>query len=156
MTMNQMEKIYHKFSAATAYILGFVVGNNIYAITLTWEQIRQYFKLGRMSSKRGGWAKIRIMLTAEQRKILMASAEIVGTKDALEIILDGDKTANRGINFEKLMFERITGQEWHRNSIPFWVTGDINIGDNRFQVKFDSAELSNERTLRNLAATMAA
>ena len=155
MTFEQMVKTYHKYSAATAYILGFVIGNNIYAIQLTWEQIKVYFKFDHMSSARGGWAKVRIRLTAEQREILAGTAEIVGTKDMLEIIPEGYKKPNRGDNFESIMLKRITGETWHKNSDPFWVTGDINTDTDKFQVKLDSAELTNEKTLRGLVGEAA-
>lgn len=155
MTLEQMTKLYHKYSAATAYILGFIIGNNIYAVTLSWEQIKAYFKFDRMSSDRGGWAKVRIRLTAAQREILAGSAEIVGTKDMLNVVPEGCKKANRGDNFESIMLKRITGEEWHKNSDPFWMAGDINTETDRFQVKLDSAELTNEKTLRGLVAKAA-
>ena len=150
MTVNQMAKLYHKYSVATMYILGFIVGNNLYAIKITWEQIKTYFKLDHMSSSRGGWAKIRIRLTAEQREILMASAELLGSK---EMLLE-DTEHNRGDNLERILYEKITHKKWKKNNDPFWKAGDIDTDTDRFQVKLDTAELTNEKTISNLVATL--
>ena len=105
-------------------------------------------KLDRASSKRGGFAKIRIKLTAKDRAELSATAELLGAED----LLMKDSAHNKGENFERELTERWTSETWVKDSVPFWVAGDIRVDGIEVQVKLDGAELTNERTLGRLGA----
>ena len=143
MTMTEMMTEYRARSAAHTYALGFLYEHRLYAVKLTFDEIAHFFKLDRASSKRGGFAKIRIKLTAKDRAELSATAELIGSED----LLHADPHYNRGDNFEKALMERWTSETWVKNSDPFWVAGDIRVDGVEIQVKLDSAELTNERTL---------
>ena len=147
MTMIEMLTRYNARSAAHVYALGFVHGGNLYVCKLSFEQLSRYFKLDRASSKRGGFAKIRIKLTAKDRAELSATAELIGAED----LLTADKAHNKGENFERELTERWTSETWVKDSIPFWVAGDIRVDGIEIQVKLDGAELTNERTLGRIA-----
>jgi hypothetical protein len=146
MTMAEMMNRYNERSAAHTYALGFVQAGNLYAATLSFEELSRYFKLDRASSKRGGFAKIRIKLTAADRAELSAKAELIGA----ESLLMKDSAHNKGENFERELTERWTAEEWVKDSIPFWMAGDIRVNGVEVQVKLDGAELTNERTLERL------
>lgn len=147
MTMTEMMNAYNARSASHTYALGFVEAHNLYAVKLSFEELARFFKLDRASSKRGGFAKIRIKLTAKDRAELSATAELLGTED----LLTADPHYNKGENFERELTERWTAETWVKDSVPFWVAGDIRVNGVEVQVKLDGAELTNERTLARIA-----
>jgi hypothetical protein len=147
MTMTEMKVAYCARSAAHKYALGFVFGGNLYVITLSFAELSRFFKLDRASSKRGGFAKIRIKLTSAERAELAKTAELLGA----ESLLVKDAKHNKGENFERELTERWTTETWVKDSIPFWVAGDIRVNGEEVQVKLDGAELTNERILSRLA-----
>ena len=147
MTMTEMMTAYNAHSAAHVYALGFVFGGNLYAQKLSFGELSAYFKLDRASSKRGGFAKIRVKLTAADRAKLSATAELIGAED----LLMKDSAHNKGENFERELTERWTAEEWVKDSTPFWMAGDIRVNGVEIQVKLDGAELTNEKLLSRLA-----
>ena len=147
MTMTEMKVAYCARSAAHKYALGFVFGGNLYVITLSFAELARFFKLDRASSKRGGFAKIRIKLTSAERAELAQTAELLGAED----LLTADPAHNKGENFERELTERWTSETWVKDSVPFWVAGDIRVNGEEIQIKLDGAELTNEKLLSRLA-----
>ena len=147
MTMTEMMTAYNARSAAHVYALGFVHGGNLYAQKLSFAELSRFFKLDRASSKRGGFAKIRIKLTAKDRAELSATAELLGAED----LLMKDAAHNKGENFERELTERWTAETWVKDSVPFWMAGDIRVAGEEIQIKLDGAELTNEKLLSRLA-----
>ena len=148
MTKTEMMTAYERMSASHVYALGFVHGGNLYAQKLSFTELSAFFKLDRASSKRGGFAKIRIKLTATDRATLSATAELIGSAD----LLSKDTAHNKGENFERELTERWTAETWVKDSIPFNVAGDIVLNGVNVQVKLDGAELTNEKILSRLGA----
>lgn len=147
MTMQEMMNRYDSHAGAHTYALGFIFNKSLYAVKLSFAQISKYFKLDHASSKRGGFAKIRIRLTATDRAELSEVAELLGAED----LLTADGKHNKGENFERELTERWTGERWVKDSVPFWVCGDIRVDGVEIQVKLDGAELTNEKVLAGLA-----
>ena len=58
---------------------------------------------------------------------------------------------NKGECFERVITETLTGETWVKDSVPFNVAGDITLNGEQVQIKFDGAELTNERTLMRIA-----
>ena len=148
MTMNEMTITYARKTAAHKYALGFVYEGCLYVVVLSFAELSRFFKLDRASSKRGGFAKIRIKLTAKDRAELSAMAELLGAED----LLTADPKHNKGENFERELTERWTAETWVKDSVPFWVKGDITVNGEEIQVKLDGAELTNEKILARLGA----
>lgn len=148
MTMNEMTITYARKTAAHKYALGFVYEGRLYVVVLSFAELSRYFKLDRASSKRGGFAKIRIKLTSADRAELSATAELIGA----ESLLTADPKHNKGENFERELTERWTAETWVKDSVPFWVKGDITVNGEEIQVKLDGAELTNEKILTRLGA----
>lgn len=140
---------YNALAVATAYIVGFILDGMLY-YTMSAHIADDFLKLDRMSSKRGGWAKIRVKLTSADRKALVAcgKAIMIGSAD----LLDTDDKYNKGERFEKIITEKLTGETWVKDSVPFNVAGDITLNGEEVQIKFDGAELTNERTLMRMSA----
>ena len=148
MTMTEIMNRYNARSASHTYALGFVCGGNLYAQKLTFAELSRYFKLDRASSKRGGFAKIRIKLTSTDRAELSLTAELIGA----ESLLVKDTAHNKGENFERELTERWTAETWVKDSVPFWMTGDIKLNGENVQIKLDGAELTNEKILERIGA----
>lgn len=146
MKMDEMATTYNAKSAAHVYALGFCHAHNLYAAKLCFEELAKYFKLDRASSKKGGYAKIRIKLSAKDRAALSAAAELLGPEE----LLTKDPAHNKGENLERELTERWTDASWVKDSVPFWVAGDIRVNGVEIQIKLDGAELTNERTLARL------
>jgi hypothetical protein len=56
---------------------------------------------------------------------------------------------NKGEIFEKLVTEYF-GQAWKKDTIPFWIQGDINVNGKEIQIKLDSATLMNTKQIARL------
>jgi hypothetical protein len=148
MTRNEMIARYNALAVATAYIVGFVLNGMLY-YTMFEHIADNFLKFDRMSSKRGGWAKIRVKLSSADRKALVACGQaiMIGSAD----LLDTEDKYNKGERFERIITETLTGETWVKDSIPFNVAGDITLNGEEVQIKFDGAELTNERTLMRMA-----
>lgn len=145
MTLTEMINLYNTLTAANGYIVGFILDHLLYYIKFDGHLPASILKFDRASSKRGGMAKVRVRLNAATRKEFVASGKAfcLGTD---ELLMTDDKY-NRGERFERIITERLTGSEWVKDSIPFNVAGDIELNGEQIQVKFDSAELTNEKML---------
>lgn len=147
MTLETMAALYNMFSASHLYILGFVVDGILYYVTLDFVSFTRYFKLDHASSKRGGFAKIRVKLSRQEKAELLEKAIACGT---VEDLTKMDKY-NKGENFERIITELLTVEKWVKDSVPFNVAGDIVVNGENVQIKFDGAEITNERLLAKLA-----
>ena len=148
MNRNEMINRYNALSASTAYIIGFVLNGLLY-YTMSAHINPDFLKYDRMSSKRGGWAKIRVRLTSADRKALVeyGKAVLIGSAELLT-----DTKYNKGECFERVITETLTGKQWVKDSVPFNVAGDITLNGEQVQIKFDGAELTNEKMLMRISA----
>ena len=146
--LRDMSARYNARSASHVYALGFVTDGKLYAVKLSFAELSAYFKLDRASSKRGGFAKIRIKLTASDRATLSAEAELIGSAD----LLTADPAPHKGENFERELTERWTAETWVKDSVPFWQAGDITVDGVNIQIKLDGAELTDEKILDRIGA----
>ena len=148
MNRNEMINRYNALSASTAYIIGFVLNGLLY-YTMSAHIADQFLKYDRMSSKRGGWAKIRVRLSSADRKALVeyGKAVLIGSADLL-----ADAKYNKGECFERVITETLTGEQWVKDSVPLNVAGDITLNGEQVQIKFDGAELTNEKMLMRISA----
>lgn len=116
----------------------------------------------RTSSKRGGQIKARIRLTSLDRAALMNRPECVrlGTMDELTAAyVEAYQKArgkaapkNNGWVYECAVTERLGGQVWEPDSVPFWKAPDVVINGVGYQVKGDGAEWFTEQSLRRAMA----
>ena len=144
MTKQTMINNYRKFSAADAYIIGFVYKHILYAVQVA-EIAPHYMRVEKESSKKGGHNKLQLRLTnSSMEELISLGAEIIGAEDML--ISD----YNKGVTFERIIYER-NGLEYRgKDSVGFWVSGDINIDGKEIQVKLNGAQIVVETTLENL------
>lgn len=150
MTSTEMKFRYNARSAAHKYIVGFVRKGIVYYVTVNFAELCELMRDDRASSKRGGYAKIRIQVRAEQAAGFIASGRAVELCNESELTINNGY--NKGENFERVITETLTAETWVKDSVPFWVAGDIRVDGVEIQVKLDGAELTNERTLARLCA----
>ena len=139
---------YEATSAAAAYIIGFILNNKVYEIIL--DNLPEWLiGMDRESTSHGGARKLRIRMNAIARaRLLNMGAAYIGT--TAEVLAS---RKNKGEAFEQYVTER-AGQEWHKDSIPYWMDGDLTIGDTKYQIKFESASLANENTIAKALAAV--
>lgn len=150
MTLTEMINLYNTLTAADGYIVGFILNHLLYYVQFEGHLPTEILKFDRASSKRGGMAKVRVRLGSDIRKALVESgkATLLGSET---LILTHDKW-NKGERFERVITETLTATQWVKDSIPFNVAGDIELNGQQIQIKFDDAELTNEKTLKRVAA----
>ena len=144
MTKETMIKNYRKYSAADAYILGFIYNHVVYAVEVA-EIMPRFMRVEHESSKKGGCAKLQLRLPKRyQEQLLKKGAIALGSED----ILNGEY--NKGVEFERIITE-LNGQTFEgKDSVPFYVKGDLTINGKEVQVKFNVAQIVVERTLKRL------
>ena len=151
MTGHELATTYAAHTAAHTYALGFTVKHVLYNVFLSWDELTAYLKEDRASSNRGGFLKLRIRLHKADKLALLDRATAIGTDEDLT----ADTAHNAGENFERVITETFTADRWVKDSVPFWVAGDVRIDGTEVQVKLDGAELTNERTIARLLAARA-
>lgn len=149
MTLNEMIALYNELTAAEGYIVGFILNHFLYYVRFD-HLPTEILKFDRASSKRGGMAKVRVRLGSGIRKALVDNGQAV-LIGAETLLLTADKW-NKGERFERIITERLTATQWVKDSVPFNVAGDIELDGKQIQIKFDDAELTNEKTLKRIAA----
>lgn len=149
MTREQMINLYATMAAAHKYLVGYVLGGYLYYVMFDGMIPDELLKLDRASSKRGGYAKIRVRLDSKAKLMLKNRAICLGKAE----MMDYNDSYNKGEHFERLITEQLTGNAWSKDSRPFWEAGDIELNGEQVQVKLDNAELTNERTLTKRLAS---
>lgn len=142
MTKQTMIKNYRKYSAADSYIVGFVLDKMLYFVEIA--EIKPRFLNVEVASRNQG-ENLRLRIKKAQKESLMKKNPIcLGSSDLLN-----EEKYNKGEIFEKLVTEYY-GQEWKKDTIPFWVQGDINVDGREIQIKLDSATLMNTKQVKKL------
>jgi len=142
MTKQTMIKNYRKYSAADSYIVGFVLNKMLYFVEMV--EIQPRFLNVEVASRNQG-ENLRLRIKKTQKESLMKKNPIcLGSSDLLD-----EEKYNKGEIFEKLVTEYY-GQKWEKDTVPFWVQGDINLDGKEVQIKLDSATLMNTKQVKKL------
>ena len=130
--LDRMRKDYERFTKAEGYIIGFPVGDMVYGAKL--DKIpRRYTRVQKECSKMGGTYGLYINVKSKKAQAeLMKNAFPVCTLAELE-----DGTYNKGVMFEKSVYEYF-GQTFRgKDSVRFYQSGDITIDGVEIQVKYE-------------------
>lgn len=145
--IDRMRRDYEKFTAAEGYIIGFPVGNDVYAIQ--FDRIpRKYTRVQKECSSCGGGYGLYVNVKGKKvAQDLLRKAVKVGTVDEL---IDPNGKWNKGVMFEKMVWEH-NGMEFRgKDKVPFFESGDITIDGKEIQVKYLHARICYDRTLTKL------
>lgn len=143
--IDRMRRDYERFTGAEGYAIGFHIGENVYCAML--DRIpRRYTRVQRECAKMGGGYGLYINVKSKKAKAeLMKKAVLVGTLADIE---NGEY--NRGVMFEKLVYE-VNGQEFRgKDNVRFTEGGDIVIDGKQIQVKYEHARICYDKTLQRL------
>lgn len=162
MKFSEMVKARRALEAADRTMLCFQQDGIGYAIVT--ELRDSWVKQDRESSKRGGQLKARIRLNTLDRAALKNRAECIrlGTMDELaEAYAEAFQKArgkkapkNNGWVFECAVTERLGGQTWEPDKVPFWKAPDVTIDGIGYQVKGDGAEWFTESSIQQAMLEM--
>ena len=147
---------YNRLAATHFYVYGIVKNGLVLAYTVTKsgaESLMSLATLDRASSKNGGTYSIKFKPNKEQKAILEAIADevkVVCTEDYLEAEF-ASRRQNRGQIFEELVAKMMGGKQATKKNAKFTECGDIEVGGIQYQVKYNKATYTDERTLQRLA-----
>ena len=146
--LNNLINSYNKLSYTHNYIFGFNFKGNLYAVVTTSEVLPYILTLD--SASRGAGHALRFNPTNEQKVLLLSKgAELIcSTKFFLETV--ENSKYNKGEIFEKLCTENV-GQKWEKDNVPFTDGGDLTVDGIAYQIKFEKATFTNEKTLARLS-----
>lgn len=143
MNKNTMIRNYRKLSVADSYILGFIYDKMLYMLEVA-EIAPRFLNVEEASRNQG--ENLRLRLRKAHKASLMKKQPIcLGSADCLNA-----EKYNKGEIFEKLVTEYF-GQEWKKDTVPFYVDGDLNVNGKKIQIKLDSATLMNTKQLKKLS-----
>ena len=134
MTKRTMINNYRKYSVADSYIIGFISSGMLYFTEV--KEIAPRFLNVEQASRNQGY-NLRLRMKAGHRNKMAKKAICLGSAD----ILTADKY-NKGEIFEKIITEYF-GQTWEKDTVPFYMDGDITVNGSKIQIKLDSATLCN-------------
>ena len=138
---------YNELSYTHNYIYGFYFQNMVYMVKATAEIMPYILKLDKAS--RGAGYSLRFCPTNAQKALLLAKgATALCSKEFFETSVKESKY-NKGEIFEKMVTEFFS-QKWTKDNIPFTEDGDITVNEIAYQIKFEKATFTNEKTLARM------
>ena len=145
--VKRLLKVYEDTTAAVWTLLVFQLAGRAYAARIN-AITADMVTLDRESSQNGGATKLRFKLTNRQKVALIeAGAEEVG--DIADIL---SLQKNKGNAVECWATRRYMGIEWVKDSIPYYMQGDIQVNGEEVQVKFENASLTNVSVMEKAIA----
>ena len=141
---------YRARAFAHEYIFGFIARGTVYASFVNEEKLPYLCKLDRAS--RGAGYSLRCQPDTAQTMLLLSSDKVlpICSEEYLKAEFNACKY-NYGEVFEKIVTEYY-GQEWTKDHIPFDEGADITIEGIGYQIKFEKATFTNEKTLMHRGA----
>lgn len=142
--IDRMRRDYERFTAAEGYAIGFHIGNDVYCVMLDTIP-RRFTRVQRECKRLGGGYGLYINVRNKKAKNeLLKKAIKVGT------VADLKGQYNKGVMFEKLIYE-INGQIFRgKDSVRFTEGGDIVINGKEIQIKYEHARICYDKTLTKL------
>ena len=137
---------YNDLAYTHRYIFGFFFHGNVYMAYANASTLPAILCVDKAS--RGQGMALRFCPNKDIKIALMADAEMICSKKYFEDMLTNSKY-NKGEIFEKLVTEYY-GQTWEKDTVPFWVQGDICVDGKELQIKLDSATLMNTKQIARL------
>lgn len=138
---------YNMLAYTHNYIFGFEYKGVIYSVETNADILPMILTLDRAS--RGQGMCLRFKPTTSQKIFLLSQ----GAKALCSIKLFNDEVANskynRGEIFEKMVTESF-GQTWEKDNVPFYAGADLYTEKKSFQLKFEKASFTTEKTLMNI------
>ena len=144
--LHSMIERYERKAFTNHYIFGFTFEHNVYAIELNADLLPSILCLDKAS--RGAGYSLRFCPTKDIKILLMNGAKVLCSE---KFFIEQVETSiyNRGEIFEKLVTEGF-GQKWEKDNVPFWKGADVTANGIAYQVKFEKATFTNEKSLSRI------
>lgn len=139
---------YNEHAFTHEYIWGFYYKGNVYMTITNSSVMALVCKLDKAS--RGAGYSLRFCPNTAQKLLLLAdhSTELVCSKAYFDETVANSKY-NKGEIFEKMVTEKF-GQIWVKDNIPYTEAGDIEVYGTVYQIKFEKATFTNEKSLARM------
>ena len=138
---------YNRKSYTHEYVFGFTFENTVWAVKADSSFLPYILKLDKAS--RGAGFALRFCPNRQQKAMLLSLGAIaLCSKDYFTAACASNKY-NKGENFEKLYTE-YCGQTWIKDNIPYTEAGDIEVDGVAYQIKFEKATFTNEKSLARM------
>lgn len=146
--------LYEEFNGCNCYEIYFILKHNLYKIELkTLEE--KMVKIGRESSSKGGYEKLRFAITKAQKENWLMSGKAKQVMSEEKFLQLAEKQElNKGQTCEYLS-AKARKQEYTLDSTRFDKAGDVNLKRKKIQVKFENASLTQLRTIAKVAGIKA-
>ena len=142
-----MIRRYNELSYTHNYIYGFYFQNVVYMVTVTADLMPYVLKLDKAS--RGAGYSLRFCPNKAQKAFLLSQgAQPICSKEFFDNTVK-ESIYNKGEIFEKIVTE-FFGQDWIKDNVPFTEDGDITVNGIAYQIKFEKATFTNEKTLARM------
>lgn len=147
MKLNEMISAYNRLAYTHNYIFGYADNGKIKFVITDSKILPKICILDKAS--RGQGNSLRYKPNKAQKALLNMLNPIEICEQAEFEIAYENSTYNRGEIFEKMVTEKF-GQAWAKDNKKFTEAGDIEVNGIAYQVKFDKATFTNEKTLASL------
>jgi len=137
---------YNAISFTHDYIFGFTYKGNVYACKTTSKVLPYILTLDKAS--RGAGYAIRFKPNTAQKLFLLKDSEVICSVKFFDEMVAESKY-NRGEIFEKIITEK-GGQAWEKDNLKFTEAPDAIIDGIGYQIKFEKATFTNEKSLASL------
>lgn len=146
--IDRMRRDYERFTAAEGYAIGFHIDDDVYCAMLDTIP-RRFIRVQKECKRAGGGYGLYINVrTKKAKNELIKKAVKVGT------MADLKGQYNKGVMFEKLIYE-LNGQTFRgKDNVRFTEGGDIVINGKEIQVKYEHARICYDKTLQKLKKTI--
>ena len=142
--MHAMITAYDSHAYTHEYIFGFTFRHNVYMVKANASVLPYIMKLDRAS--RGQGMALRFKPDKEQKTLLLTMGATLLCSEAYFNDVYAACKYNRGEVFEKMVTESF-GQEWEKDNIPYTEAGDVTVNGIAYQIKFEKATFTNEKSL---------
>lgn len=146
---NELVNGYNALAYTHNYMFGFEDRGTIYCAIANASVLNLVCTLDRAS--RGAGFALRFKPNKTQKELLKTFELIPVCSSLYFNQLVADTKYNKGEVFEKLMTEYF-GQVWEKDNVPFTEDGDLTVNGIAYQIKFEKATFTNEKTLAKLRA----
>lgn len=140
---------YDHLSYTHNYMFGFADHGTVWCALATSDLLPFVCTLDHAS--RGQGCALRFKPTLGQKELLKTCETFAVCSETYFNDLFASTKYNRGEIFEKLVTEHF-GQIWIKDHVPFTEAGDIEVNGTAYQIKYEKATFTNEKTLQNLGA----
>lgn len=146
-----LQDFYHESAYTDRYILVYTISGVVYMTFCNAEMVNRVTCLD--TASRGHGFSLRFKPNKAQKQMLLANgATALCSADFFDAVYQNCKY-NRGEVAEKMVTEYF-GQIWEKDNVPYTEAGDIVLNNIHYQIKYEKATFTDEKTIDNMKKAM--